>query len=180
MRRSLQVRATPSYSYSDGDTGGNQAINSLLSHSIASVAATLTTIYAVNLNAPNLFLGRTLPWATKAPVEEVVSAPVVEATVEEIVIPEPIPVAVVPVRQGGIGLLHLLFYVLILCSDILKVPEPVKVDDGRDDEEREIINLFKENTASVVNVAGSGSGFVWDDKGHIVTNSHSRLSFFNS
>ncbi len=42
-------------------------------------------------------------------------------------------------------------------------------------DEQATIDLFAEVSASVVQVAvpqGTGSGFVWDDKGHIVTNYH--------
>jgi S1-C subfamily serine protease len=65
-------------------------------------------------------------------------------------------------------------------------PEP---RTGRDPEEKEAIDLFKNSKESVVNVdlvvrvrsldagvqvqqTGTGSGFIWDDEGRIVTNYH--------
>lgn len=57
-------------------------------------------------------------------------------------------------------------------------------------EERSTVRVFQDSTPSVVNITnvaavrgrysldvrkiplGSGSGFIWDDKGHIVTNFH--------
>jgi S1-C subfamily serine protease len=66
---------------------------------------------------------------------------------------------------------------------------PAEPRTGRDPEEREAIDLFKNSKESVVNVdvvvrvrsfdagvqvqqTGTGSGFVWDDDGRIVTNYH--------
>lgn len=71
-----------------------------------------------------------------------------------------------------------------------KTPKSVKVEmkDLLDDEKR-VINIYHNSVSSVVNVSnirisdnffygktevpqGSGTGFVWDDQGHIVTNFH--------
>lgn len=68
------------------------------------------------------------------------------------------------------------------------VPDPQRLASLREDE-RATIELFKRNSAAVVHITnkarvrnlrrdpidypiGSGTGFVWDDAGHIVTNYH--------
>ncbi|KAK9833357.1 hypothetical protein WJX84_002035 [Apatococcus fuscideae] len=70
----------------------------------------------------------------------------------------------------------------------MKAPDPRDTDLSAD--EKAIVELFQRNTPSVVNIAnigsrqsftnmeekkipqGMGSGFIWDDQGHIVTNFH--------
>ena len=72
----------------------------------------------------------------------------------------------------------------------LSVPSAVASSLSLEDSETQIINLFEENIPSVVYIntytetinvmnmnvlevpVGSGSGIVWDDKGHILTNYH--------
>lgn len=69
-------------------------------------------------------------------------------------------------------------------------PTPIDATERLTDHERHVIDLFSEGSRSLVNVttvqkladrrtrrilereAGSGSGFVWDTAGHIVTNAH--------
>jgi S1-C subfamily serine protease len=70
-------------------------------------------------------------------------------------------------------------------------PRPAIAREGLDAEEQEAVSLFQKASPSVVNVdtvakvkrapwdarifelkAGTGSGFLWDDDGHIVTNFH--------
>jgi len=72
---------------------------------------------------------------------------------------------------------------------VLPVPIPPLSDNVRTENERNTIAVFRETAASVVFVTqtrmvvdylggsqevpvGSGSGFVWDDAGHVVTNFH--------
>src|SRR3972149_11819861 len=69
-------------------------------------------------------------------------------------------------------------------------PRPVARRAGLDEEERQTIELFRSPSRSVAFIttqvqrvafwtpnvfevpAGTGSGFVWDDRGHVVTNFH--------
>ena len=73
-----------------------------------------------------------------------------------------------------------------ICLDV----QPTLADSSIQSAEKQIIQLFKQNTPAVVYIntfvqrldafsmnvmdlpAGTGSGFVWDQKGHIVTNYH--------
>lgn len=89
-----------------------------------------------------------------------------------------------------------LLFVLSLCScfaetlDKKKIPQRVKANMGEllEDEKR-VINIYHNSVNSVVNVSnirvsdsffygktevpqGSGTGWIWDDSGHIVTNFH--------
>jgi S1-C subfamily serine protease len=104
-----------------------------------------------------------------------------------------------PSVSGGLVLGVLVFAAVAFAAGRLFVPQvappadpaprPVAPRPAFDDSEREAVELFKQARGSVVNVdtvlvvrgldmkleqqqAGTGSGFVWDDAGHIVTNFH--------
>ncbi|MGL4421195.1 MAG: S1C family serine protease [Gemmataceae bacterium] len=74
-------------------------------------------------------------------------------------------------------------------NDPTAQPRPILPRSAPDNDEREAIDLFKDTRESVVNIdtiyrvrtvdmritekqAGTGSGFLWDDEGRIVTNFH--------
>jgi S1-C subfamily serine protease len=106
------------------------------------------------------------------------------------------------VIRRALGSLPAALFVITACSGAAPSPEPQKpapavsttanapLPDGLDDSERRDISTFRKASASVVNITniglrrdffsfdvsevpqGSGSGFVWDREGHVVTNYH--------
>jgi S1-C subfamily serine protease len=103
------------------------------------------------------------------------------------------------VIRRALGSLFVALFVITACSGAAAPPQaqtaaPAAVNtplpDGLDDSERRDIATFRKASSSVVNITniglrrdffsfdvsevpqGSGSGFVWDREGHIVTNYH--------
>jgi S1-C subfamily serine protease len=79
-------------------------------------------------------------------------------------------------------------------NDVLAQPRPVLVRGDLTGEEKATVELFEQASPSVVYVTnlavrralfsmdvsevpqGTGSGFLWDDRGHVVTNFHVLLN----
>ena len=90
---------------------------------------------------------------------------------------------------AAVGLLALMYLKPVVGGAAALEPREVTPKGEYDPEEREAVTLFKNSKESVVNVdtvvvrrgfnrntellqAGTGSGFLWDDAGHVVTNFH--------
>ncbi len=126
------------------------------------VAALVVAVGALAFNARRL----------EVALDQQEAALVQEPTVAEDPVPDPASVPLVPATDGGLASLH------------TPIPDEVGENERRD------IETFRSVAPSVVNIEnltlrtdpfrrnvmamprGTGSGFVWDREGHIVTNFH--------